>query len=129
LGTHVAAMHHTLDDLLPVLRAAKGLGPEQQIAVFEEVEFETTVRFEPLTPGRTLKECELQSGDILVFQTSPPQPPPATPAADVEMVPVDGAAGGAVAVRETEHEPLLHIPQFFEHVKNRVVVQLHKLPQ
>ena len=27
-----------------------------------------------------------------------------------------------------EHEPLLQIPQFFEHVKNRVVVHVHRLP-
>ena len=91
VGTHVAQMAHTLEDLLPVLKAAKGFPADQHLNVFEEVEYETTVRFEPLTPGKSLKECELQSGDILVFQTHPPQPPPATPANDVEMVPVDGA--------------------------------------
>jgi len=129
VGTHVAAMQHTLEDLVPVLRAAKGLPLDQAISVYEEVEFETTVRFEPLTPGKCLKECELQSGDILVFQSHPPQPPPATPPTDVEMTPVDGASPtAATAVRETAHEPLLLIPQFFEHVKNRVVVHVHKLP-
>ena len=132
VGTHVAQMAHTLEDLLPVLKAAKGFPADQHLNVFEEVEYETTVRFEPLTPGKSLKECELQSGDILVFQTHPPQPPPATPANDVEMVPVDGApppSSTAVAkVHDSEHEPLLQIPQFFEHVKNRVVVHVHKLP-
>ena len=59
--------HHTLTDLLPVLRQRRSLPPNQELAVYEEVEFETTVRFEPLTPGKCLKECELQSGDILVF--------------------------------------------------------------
>ena len=39
--------------------------------MYEEVEYETNVRFEPLTSGRTLKEAELQSGDIIVFQTLP----------------------------------------------------------
>ena len=131
LGTHVASMHHMLEDLVPELRRAGSLPAEQQIAVFEEVEFETTVRFEPLVGGKTLKECELQSGDILVFQTHPPPSSRTTPSADVEMVPADSPpaiAGTPAGTLQTEHEPLLHIPQFFEHVKNRVVVQAHKLP-
>ena len=132
VGTHVAALHHSLEDLLPVLRERKGLDPAVQLAVYEEVEFESTVRFEPLPPGKGLKECELQSGDILVFQTLPPQPPPPPAAADVEMVPAESAATSPTSnnnpVHDSAHEPLLHIPQFFEHVKNRAVVHVHKLP-
>lgn len=128
VGTHVAMMHHTLDDLLPVLRAYKGLPPDQELAVFEEVEFETSVRFEPIAHNKTLKDCELQSGDILCFQTHPPPHiAPGVPGGDLEMTPADGAAR-TDAVRECEREPLLSIPQFFEHVKNRAVVHLHKLP-
>ena len=46
VGTHVASQSHTLTDLLPVLRASKGLPPNQELAVYEEVEFESSVRFE-----------------------------------------------------------------------------------
>ena len=136
--THIASSHHTLENLLPVMRQAKGLSPEQPLLVYEEVEFETSVRFEPILPGKRLNECELQSGDILCFQTDPPQPPPAS-TADVEMVPADGATvatgapilstgTGGVVIHESKREPLLTIPTFFEHVKNRVVVHVHKLP-
>jgi ubiquitin carboxyl-terminal hydrolase 7 len=141
VSTHIAAAHHTLDDLLPVMRASKGLPADQSLLVFEEVEFETTVRFEPIPPAKRLNECELQSGDILCFQVSPPQPAAAA-ATDVEMVPADGSPGATVStgtpivttgsngvvVHESKREPLLTIPSFFEHVKNRVVVHVHKLP-
>ena len=139
-GTHVASVNHTLEDLLPVLRAAKGLPPAVQILVFEEVEFETSVRFEPIASGKSLKDCELQSGDIIVFQCAQPAamppPPSVAPLADVEMASADGEGGSVSAaaaaaggvILESEREPLLTIPHFFEHVKNRVVVHVHKLP-
>ena len=113
VGTHVAKASHTLTDLLPVLRATKGLPADQQLAVYEEVEYDASVRFEVISESRTLKEAELQSGDIIVFQTLPlpAAPPPPADAADAD----EPAA------------PLTTIPQFFEHVKNRVVVNLHKL--
>jgi ubiquitin carboxyl-terminal hydrolase 7 len=114
VGSHVAMQHHTLTDLLPVLRGARGLPPTQELAVYEEVEFETSVRFEVLSESKTLKESELQSGDIIVYQTLP-LPDIVAPAAGAE---VDGE----------DHEPLLKIPAFFERVKNRVVVNVHKLP-
>ena len=67
--------HHTLTDL-PVPRAA-GLPATQELAVYEEVEFETSVRFEALSESKTLKESELQSGDIIVYQMLPlPEPVP-----------------------------------------------------
>lgn len=120
VGTHVALASHTLVHLLPVLRAVKGLPETQELAVFEEVEFEAQVRFEPIGDGRTLKDAELQSGDIIVFQTLPyPQLP-----RRVQGMVTDGASPAA----DTEHEPLITIHQFFEHVKNRVVVHVHKLP-
>ena len=122
VGTHVAHSSHSLDELLPVLRAARGLPPKQELAVFEEVEFETSVRFEPIGQGRTLKDAELQSGDIIVFQTLPLPSPSAGSSSNAPMA----TDGGALS--ETEHEPLVGIQQFFEHVKNRVVVQVHKLP-
>ena len=83
VGTHVAANHHTLEDLLPVLRASNGLAADAELTVYEEVEFETSVRFEPIQAGKCLKDCELQSGDIIVFQlarpmvrSASPSPPP-----------------------------------------------------
>ena len=76
VGTHIAKKSHRLADLLPVLRATKGLPADQQLAVYEEVEYDASVRFEPLLEGRTLKEAELQSGDIIVFQTLPSAAPP-----------------------------------------------------
>jgi len=122
-GTHCALITHTLADLLPVLRACKGLPDHQELAVFEEVEFETSVRFEPIGDGRSLKDAELQSGDIIVFQTLPlPQLPK-------RAIPTPMATDGAAAApADFEHEPLIGIQQFFEHVKNRVVVHVHKLP-
>ena len=116
VGSHVAMQHHTLTDLLPELRRARGLPLAQELAVYEEVEFETSVRFEVLSESKTLKESELQSGDIIVYQTLP--------------LP-DSAAPGTrtkVTADDEDHEPLLKVPAFFERVKNRVVVNVHKLP-
>ena len=99
VGTHVALYSHTLADLLPALCAAKGLPPNTSLAVYEEVEFETQVRFEPLTRGapQGLRAAERRHH---LLPVDPPQVPPAPPAAaavavdasaaDVEMVPADG---------------------------------------
>mmetsp|Transcript_41401 Transcript_41401/g.100498 ORF Transcript_41401/g.100498 Transcript_41401/m.100498 type:complete len:1169 (+) Transcript_41401:70-3576(+) len=122
VGTHVAQSSHTLADLLPVLRKAKGLPDGQELAVFEEVEFEASVRFEPIGAGRSLKDAELQSGDIIVFQTLP------LPQVSRRAQPNAMVTDEIVPTADTEHEPLVDIQQFFEHVKNRVVVHVHKLP-
>jgi len=116
VGSHVAMQHHTLTDLLPELRSARGLPLAQELAVYEEVEFETSVRFEVLSESKTLKESELQSGDIIVYQTLP-LPDSVAP-----------GTGTGVAFSDEDHEPLLKVPAFFERVKNRVVVHVHKLP-
>jgi len=116
VGSHVAMQHHTLTDLLPELRSARGLPLAQELAVYEEVEFETSVRFEVLSESKTLKESELQSGDIIVYQTLP-LPDSVAP-----------GTGTKVAFSDEDHEPLLKVPAFFERVKNRVVVHVHKLP-
>ena len=70
VGTHIAKKMHTLEDLLPVLRAAKGLPAEDMICVYEEVSFEIEPHLDQLElgTGRTLLDSELGSGDILVFQ-------------------------------------------------------------
>jgi ubiquitin carboxyl-terminal hydrolase 7 len=120
VGTHVASSSDTLADLLPVLRRAKDLPKDQPLTVYEEVEFETSVRFELLPESRTLKEAELQSGDIVVYQCALSEAAAAPSSMAVEP------STGATDV--LEHEPLLEIPQFFEHVKNRVVVHVHRLP-
>merc|ERR1719230_960454 len=49
IGTHVALGTHTLADLLPALRAAKGLPATQPLDVYEEIEHENYVRFEQLS--------------------------------------------------------------------------------
>ena len=116
VGSHVAMQHHTLTDLLPELRRARGLPLAQELAVYEEVEFETSVRFEVLSESKTLKESELQSGDIIVYQTLP-LPDAAAPSTKTK-----------VTADDVDHEPLLKVPAFFERVKNRVVVNVHKLP-
>ena len=54
-----------------MLRAARGLPPVQELAVYEELEFEREVKVEPLSDSKTLKEMELQSGDIIVYQKLP----------------------------------------------------------
>eukprot|EP00964_Phaeocystis_antarctica_P105998 scaffold70963_cov103-Phaeocystis_antarctica.AAC.3 len=116
VGSHVAMQHHTLTDLLPELRRARGLPLAQELAVYEEVEFETSVRFEVLSESKTLKESELQSGDIIVYQTLP------LPGREAS------GTGAEVTADDEDHEPLLKVPAFFERVKNRVVVNVHKLP-
>jgi len=135
VGTHVASNHHTLSDLVPVLRRAQRLAIDAELVVYEEVEFETSVRFEPITPGRSLKDCELQSGDIIVFQIAPSSGLPPLPASDVEMLTTEDDMSTTLdrtptlpAVLEMEREPLATIPSFFEHVKNRVVVHVRTLP-
>ena len=55
----------------PGITQVKGLA-DAELLVFEEVEFETSVRFEPIAVGKSLKECELQSGDIICFQLARP---------------------------------------------------------
>jgi len=115
--THVASQRHTLTELLPVLRHHKGLPPSQELAVYEEVEFDTNVRFELLSEHRTLKDAELQSGDIIVFQAMPLPTPR-------EIIVFQATTTSS----SFAHEPLLRIPQFFEHVKNRVNVHVHRLP-
>lgn len=130
VGTHVALQSHTLVDLLPVLRQKKGLPSNTDLAVYEEVEFESNVRFEALSEHRTLKDAELQSGDIIVFQ-SLPLPDVALTAEALMFVesPVGEESAPVVTADDSfAHEPLLRIPQFFEHVKNRVVVHVHRLP-
>ena len=128
-GTHVASVDDTLNDLLPVLRHAKGFDATQQLAVYEEVEFDS-LRNHPLES--VLKDVELQSGDILVFQTLPLPEPSAmrSPMAVDGPAAAPGAEGAdaAAAAAAAEHPPLRTIPDFFEHVKNRVVVHVHRLP-
>ncbi|KAG8470588.1 hypothetical protein KFE25_009009 [Diacronema lutheri] len=130
LGTHLARWADRLSDLTPVLRAMRGLDPAAELDVYEEVEFEMQVVFTPILEERTLKEAELQHGDILVFQTTPP--PTLAP---VALAPSPSAEGGAMSVDGADlvAEPLAGtphtIPAFFEAVKNRVTVNLFKLPQ
>ena len=105
VGTHVALYSHTLADLLPALCAAKGLPPNTSLAVYEEVEFETQVRFEPL------RAAALRTASCRATSSASVDPPqvrhaPAgggavaavdASAADVEMVPADGDARVAAA--------------------------------
>jgi len=84
------------------------------------VEFDSAVRFELLPEQRTLKDAELQSGDIIVFQTT--LPAGAVTTTDMVVEPAPDTPG------VPEHQPLLGIQHFFEHVKNRVVVHVHRLP-
>ena len=136
VGTHVALAAHSLADLLPVLRQKKQLAATQELTVYEEVEFEQSVRFEPLNDGRTLKDAEIQSGDIVVYQRSLGPAAPvaqatgATEWAGEAPMAVDAGEGAAAVVvaRQLTHDPLREIPQFFEHVKNRVIVHVHRLP-
>jgi len=101
VGTHIASHTDTLTDLLPVLRAARGLPPVQELAVYEELEFEREVKVEPLSDSKTLEEMELQSGDIIVYQKLP-------------LPNIVAPNAGA------DRAPLLEIPAFLEHMKPRV---------
>ena len=72
----VANRHQTLDDVKPLLLQARGLPADQMVAVYEELEWiHQGPRLLPIEPGHTLKELQLQTGDIIVFQTCPPQLP------------------------------------------------------
>lgn len=130
LGTHLASWSDRLSDLTPVLRQMRGLAPTVQIDVYEEVEFEAQVLFTRIREDRTLKEAELQHGDILIFQIAPvPQPVPLQ--TEQSAMSVDSEAPPPLAAEGTPGEAagMVTIPAFFEAVKNRVTVCLFKLPQ
>jgi ubiquitin carboxyl-terminal hydrolase 7 len=125
VGTHLARSTDRLSDLVPVLRALKGLDASQELVVYEEVEFESTVLFNAIREDRTLRDAEVQNGDILVFQLLSDLPATDDDAAAMLVdgqppSPASAAASGA---------PALTVPAFFEAFKNRVTVNLFKLPQ
>ena len=137
VGTHVAANHHTLEDLLPVLRASNGLAADAELTVYEEVHggctefeiFELRDSFEPIQAGKCLKDCELQSGDIIVFQLAQPVMATVNSAASAggprDDVPPPSTVLELLNSEFGQRAPLLTIPQFFQHVKGLVVVHLH----
>lgn len=129
VGTHLARWSDRLSDLEPVLRRMRGLPAAQRIAVYEEVEFEAQVLFTAVTDERSLKEVEIQHGDILVFQTLPAHAPPPL-AAEPSAMSVDAGGAPAHAGGAPGAEAGLpgSIPAFFMAVKNRCSINLFKLP-
>jgi len=118
--------------LSPALRRLQGLSEGVQLSVYEEVEFEAQVLFTPVREDRTLKEAELQNGDIIIFQTLPvPSGGAASPVAatdSMRAMSVEGAAPHPLAPSALDSSALpLAIPNFFSAVKNRVTVNLFKL--
>lgn len=99
-GCHSAKAYHKLAELLPALCTSKGFSTSIGLMVYEEVEFESNVRFELIETHRTLKQCELQSGDIICFQKAP---------------------------NHNIAAPLPLLPDFFNNVKNRVDVTVFPL--
>ncbi|KXZ54806.1 hypothetical protein GPECTOR_4g877 [Gonium pectorale] len=54
------------------LAAADSADPEAGVLMFEEVKFEPKVMLEALNPNKSLAECEMEHGDIIVFQRALP---------------------------------------------------------
>jgi len=117
VGTHLARYADRLSDLAPVLREMKGLPADTALDVFEEVEFDAQVLFTRIREDRTLKEAELQHGDILVFQALDAP-------SDMSVDSSDALPSGTSGTLPTSSVSL-----FFEAVKNRVLVNICKLPQ
>ena len=146
VGTHVAKRHHTLADLLPVLAPPRGCRrrPAARRVRGGRVRDAGALRAAPR--GRTLKEASCRAATSSCFQVDPPQP--ARRAGDAASrrrrstrrprrrdgaggrSDARGGGGGGAAARCSRWRAsrCSRSRQFFEHVKNRVVVHLHKLP-
>lgn len=57
-----------VQELAPLLHTLGGLGEGEPVDVYEEVKFEPAVMVDRLSPTSTLAACQLEDGDILVFQ-------------------------------------------------------------
>ena len=49
------------------------LDPHTQLEWYEEIKFEPSVMCEPIAPKHSLVQCQLEDGDILIFQASVPE--------------------------------------------------------
>ncbi|KAH7541842.1 hypothetical protein FEM48_Zijuj02G0010400 [Ziziphus jujuba var. spinosa] len=59
-------------DILTKLNEMAGYAPDEEIDLYEEIKFEPTVMCEPIDKKYTFRASQLEDGDIVCFQKSPP---------------------------------------------------------
>eukprot|EP00899_Mesostigma_viride_P017736 jgi/Mesvir1/25964/Mv20952-RA.3 len=68
VGHSIVRSSCRVPDVCPLLRQLVGYAPQEPIHVYEEVKWEPEVMCLRLDERQTLKECQLETGDILCFQ-------------------------------------------------------------
>eukprot|EP00899_Mesostigma_viride_P016141 jgi/Mesvir1/24528/Mv21868-RA.1 len=68
VGHSIVRSSCRVPDVCPLMRQLAGYAPDEPIHVYEEVKWEPEVMCERLDEQQTLKECQLETGDILCFQ-------------------------------------------------------------
>eukprot|EP00127_Corallochytrium_limacisporum_P005023 Clim_evm19s197 gene=Clim_evmTU19s197 len=109
-GHSLCNQNSTVADLFPQMRTLANLPESTPLAVYEEVKPQM---IEPCGPDRTLRECELQNGDILVFMK------------DKDGMDMD--ENGATATGSGANVRLPDPPAFFEDLGLRIKVTFKEL--
>ncbi|KAG6401642.1 hypothetical protein SASPL_138506 [Salvia splendens] len=89
-------------EILTKLNELAGFAPDQEIELFEEIKFEPSVMCERLDKLASFRFSQIEDGDIICFQKSPP------PETDVQVRFPD-------------------VPSYLEYVKNRQIVHFRAL--
>ncbi|TYK21699.1 ubiquitin carboxyl-terminal hydrolase 13-like isoform X2 [Cucumis melo var. makuwa] len=89
-------------EILTKLNEMAGYAPEEEIELYEEIKFEPNIMCEPIDKKFTFRASQLEDGDIVCFQKSPP-------------------------VENTEQYRYPDVPSFLEYVHNRQVVHFRSL--
>jgi ubiquitin carboxyl-terminal hydrolase 7 len=75
VGKLFANQNSKFSDIHEEMCAMAGLPPDDELLLFEEIKFEPNVMIEPVDPNKTLRNLQLEDGDIICFQRYL-QPPP-----------------------------------------------------
>ncbi|XP_043711908.1 ubiquitin C-terminal hydrolase 12 isoform X3 [Telopea speciosissima] len=89
-------------DILTKLNEMAGFAPNEEIELYEEIKFEPSVMCEHIDKKLTFRSSQLEDGDIICFQKSPP-------------------------VDSDEQYRYPDVPSFLEYVHNRQVVHFRSL--
>ncbi|XP_058085188.1 ubiquitin C-terminal hydrolase 12-like isoform X1 [Magnolia sinica] len=89
-------------EILTKLNGMAGFSPNEEIELYEEIKFEPSVMCEHIDKKLTFRASQLEDGDIICFQKSPP-------------------------VENGDHCRYPDVPSFLEYVHNRQVVHFRSL--
>ncbi|KAG7035812.1 Ubiquitin carboxyl-terminal hydrolase 12 [Cucurbita argyrosperma subsp. argyrosperma] len=89
-------------EILKKLNDMAGYAPEEEIELYEEIKFEPNIMCEPIDKKFTFRASQLEDGDIICFQKSPP-------------------------VENVEQYRYPDVPSFLEYVHNRQVVHFRSI--